>query len=293
MSLIKNIFIVLVVAVILFLLINHFFLRSNIIWDEIQQGQTSGGGTTTSGIQSSQIDTTSANSGIVSGATVPLPFMSSNFGTGSTSLSDFISKSGETGLVVPNSAFPSIMTSNIMFSIWFFIDDYTANLTSNKYICSLIGTDSGLFSPTLILFLTPYNNNFGIAIRTQNSSGSSSINFYYIENIPIQKWNCVILSIVDRTLDVYLDGKLVNSFILEGFYSIRNQTSLYVGNNTDSYFTGFITRARYDNGGANPQQAYSIYKEGIKTSFAGDFLNKYRLKVGLYEYNNRVGGFTI
>lgn len=284
MSLIKNIFIVLVVAVILFLVINHFFLRSNIIWDDIVQGLTSSGGLDPNLISRSADGLT--------GGTVPLPFMSSNFSS-ETSLSDFVGNAGQTGLIVPNSAFPTIMTSNIMFSIWFFIDDYTQNLGNNKYICSLIGNNSGAFNPSLVLFLTPNNNNFGIAIRTQNTSGSASLNFYYIENIPLQKWNCVILSVVDRTLDVYLDGKLVNSFILEGFYTTLPQTSLYVGNNTDSYFTGFVTRARYDNGGANPQQAYSIYKEGIRTSFAGDFLNKYRLKVGLYEYNNRVGGFTV
>jgi len=284
MSLIKNIFIVLVVAVILFLVINHFFLRTNIIWDDIVQGHTSSGGLDPTLIS------TSADG--LTGGTVPLPFMSSSF-TSETSLSDFVGNAGQTGLIVPNSAFPTTMTSNIMFSIWFFIEDYTTNLGNNKYICSLIGNNSGVFNPSLVLFLTPNNNNFGIAIRTQNTSGSASLNFYYIENIPLQKWNCLILSVVDRTLDVYLDGKLVNSFILEGFYTTLPQTSLYVGNNKNNYFTGFVTRARYDNGGVNPQQAYSIYKEGIRTSFTGDFLNKYRLKVGLYEYNNRVGGFTI
>ena len=92
---------------------------------------------------------------------------------------------------------------------------------------------------------------------------------------------------------IYLDGKLVNSFILAGFYLPVPDTSLYIGNNKDQYFNGFITRARFDNGGVNPQQAYSIYREGINTSFAGNFLDRYRIKVGLYEYTDRIGGFQI
>ena len=265
MALTQNILIVLAIAVILFLVINHFFLRTNIIWDDLVQGKTSG-------------------------QSAPIVLSSSLLSATSNDLTGC----ANTGLIVPNSAFPPLMTSNIMFSIWFFIDDYTQNLDKNKYICSLIGTDSDGFSPTLIMYLTPYNNNLSIAISTRNSSdGNLQLNIYQIDNIPLQKWNCVTLSIIDRTLDVYLEGKLVNSYILEGFYATKPHTSLYVGNNTDSFLTGYITRARYDNGGVNPQQAYSIYKEGINSSFAGDFFNKYRLKVGLYEYNNQLGGFTI
>ena len=46
MSIIKNIFIVLLVAVLLILIINNFLLRTNIIWDDIVQGQTDAGGLT-------------------------------------------------------------------------------------------------------------------------------------------------------------------------------------------------------------------------------------------------------
>ena len=36
-------------------------------------------------------------------------------------------------------------------------------------------------------FLTEYNNNLGIGIRTQTSDTTSGeLNFYYIENIPLQ-----------------------------------------------------------------------------------------------------------
>ena len=288
MSIIKNIFIVLLVAVLLILIINNFLLRTNIIWDDIVQGQTDAGGLTAQ-------EMTGIHSNLYPENQIPFPsLMSVPGGTSSShTIRDLARGVGQTGLIVPNSAFPRTIGSNFMFSTWFFIDDFTANLTNNKYIASLMGLQNGNFRPTLITFLTPFNNNLGIAVVTQTSSNNPILNFYYIENIPLQRWNCLIISVVDRTMDVYLDGKLVNSFILAGFYLPVPDTSLYIGNNRNQYFNGFITRARFDNGGVNPQQAYSIYREGINTSFAGNFLDRYRIKVGLYEYNDRVGGFQI
>ena len=47
---------------------------------------------------------------------------------------------------------------------------------------------------------------------------SSNYTRYVVKNVPIQKWNCLILSVDTKTFDVYLDGKLRNSFILHGIY---------------------------------------------------------------------------
>ena len=285
MGLLKNILIVGLIGVLAFVIINHFFMRTNIIWDNMSRGLT------TSGQPSI---TVTENNTYTNQENIPLPPNSTSSGYSGVTKYVFAQRSGGSGMIIPNSAFPTTLTSNFMFSIWFFIDDYNQNLAENKYIATLIGTDTSSFAPTLFTFLTPSSNNLGIAILTQTSTSATGIlNFYYVENIPIQKWNCLIISVVDRTMDIYLEGKLINSFILAGFYVSKPNTSLYVGNNGNHYFNGFITRARYSNGGVNPNEAYSIYKEGINTSFSGNFINRYRLKVGLYEYNNQVGGFTI
>mgnify|MGYP001273741817 CR=1 FL=1 len=289
MGLIKNIFIVAIVGVLLFLIINHFFLRSNIIWDNISKGLTDG--STSPTLMVTDTDTYTNKS--ITSTSYSLTLTST--AADKNNLLSLATDSLYTGLIIPNSAFPNVMGSNFMFSIWFFIDDYTQNLQYNKYIGTLTGLESGDYAPTLFTFLTPNNNNLGIGILTQSGTSTSAlVNFYFIENIPLQKWNCLIISVVDRTMDIYLEGKLINSFILAGYYVPRPNTSLYIGSNlSQNYFNGYITRARYDNGGVNPQEAYSIYKEGINTSFSGDFFNKYRLKVGLYEYNDKVGGFSI
>jgi hypothetical protein len=131
---------------------------------------------------------------------------------------------------------------------------------------------------------------------------------YKIPNISVQKWNNLTLSIDTRTLDVYLDGKLRNSFIMHGlynnFYSTSEKKNIYIGNmaqgtsaanneGLNSGFEGFITRIRYENDSINPQEAYNIYKEGIDKSLAKSLFNKYRLKVSFLEYNTEKGSFEI
>ena len=120
--------------------------------------------------------------------------------------------------------------------------------------------------------------------------------------------NNITLSVDTRTLDVYLDGKLRNSFIMHGlyknYYSTTVKKNIYIGNmsqgtnatnnnGVNSGFEGFITRIRYENDSINPQEAYNIYKEGIDKSLAKSLFNKYRLKISFLEYNKEKSSFEL
>ena len=142
-----------------------------------------------------------------------------------------------------------------------------------------------LTATLLGLFLIPSTNTLGIGINTStgNDDSSGNFNFYYIENISLQKWNCLIISVNSRTLDIYLDGKLVNSYVMQGVYLPNKFQSVYLGNNGQSNFLGYISRVRYQENPIDPEQAYAIYKEGISSAGLDNFLNKYKLKVSFYE----------
>ena len=97
-------------------------------------------------------------------------------------------------------------------------------------------------------------------------------------------------------MDVYLDGKLRNSFILhQPYQNIKENKNIYLGKHSSHSpgFKGFITRVRYEPNSINPKEAYNIYKDGIDSSLAKTMFNKYRLKVSFLEYNNERGSFTI
>ena len=239
---------------------------------------------------------------------------------------------------------PENNSANFTLSVWFYIDNWGNNISNEKNILYMAvdalaptlpelssmlsgisnkvqkDISSGQIKPKNInIALDKYENNLLIDIETylDNNSGALSStsltnkrNYtrYKISNIPVQKWNNLTLSVDTRTMDVYLDGKLQNSFIMHGlyrnYYSTTEKKNIYIGNmsqgtnavnnsGANSGFEGFITRIRYENDSINPQEAYNIYKEGIDKSLAKSLFNKYRLKVSFLEYNKEKGSFQI
>ena len=239
---------------------------------------------------------------------------------------------------------PENNSSNFMLSVWFYIDNWGDNISSEKNILYMASVSeaktppalqsnySGVSTTTSItpsttgtqitykninIALDKYENNLFIDIESTPESAASATNSfdytrYRLPNVSIQKWNNLTISIDSRTLDVYLDGKLRNSFILKGLYrnyvDATTNKNIYIGNmapqttttsavvvnsGVNSGFEGFITRIRYESFAINPQEAYNIYKAGINSNLANSIYNRYRLKVSFLEYNKEKGSITI
>lgn len=102
-----------------------------------------------------------------------------------------------------------------------------------------------------------------------------------IENINIQKWVNIITTFNNRTLDVYINGKLVkskpfNNIIINGNY---DDDVLITPNGG---FGGFVSRVQYFPYFITPAKAWSIYRGGFGDAFESA-LNKYNLSVTFYE----------
>ena len=234
---------------------------------------------------------------------------------------------------------PDTTSSNFTLSVWFYIDNWGNQISIEKNILYMATRSTAqtlsefknntLFSGISIksnpvsitnegsnkninIALDKYENNLFIDIECFQDRQSVGISDemiyarYKVPNIAVQKWNNLTISVDGRTLDVYLDGKLRNSFILHGlyknYYSNNAKKNIYLGNIPGSTatsadrnpgFEGFITRIRYEGDSCNPQDAYNIYKEGIDASLANSIFNKYSLKVSFLEYNKEKGSFKI
>ena len=233
---------------------------------------------------------------------------------------------------IKNEDFQENGTANFMLSVWFYIDDWGSEISKeknilfignnndvktpeelaslqsgsiSKSICNISDSDSDslINYKNLNISLDDYQNILNIDIETlpnKSNDLSSCFTRYAIKNIPIQKWNCLIISVDTKTMDVYLDGKLRNSFILHGLYKSdlgsRLKKNIYLGqqlSNVNVGFEGYITRVRYEPNSINPKEAYNIYKEGINASLVKSIFNKYSLKVSFLEYNKERGSFSI
>ena len=112
-----------------------------------------------------------------------------------------------------------------------------------------------------------------------------------IRNFPLQKWVNLTVSLYGRTLDVYIDGKLVRTCILPGVAKSGVGGSILVtpGNG----FSGWTSQTRYWPDATNPQEAYGIYKEGYGGSIIGNLFNKYRVRISFLEDNQSKGSFEL
>ena len=120
---------------------------------------------------------------------------------------------------------------------------------------------------------------------------ASNVNICLIENIPIQKWVNIIVSLYGLTLDVYLDGKLVRTCVMPGVPQINNSADINVTNKGG--FSGWTTTFKYWSDASNPQEAYNIYKSGFGGSILGNALSKYRVQVSMLKDNVQQGSFQI
>ena len=108
-----------------------------------------------------------------------------------------------------------------------------------------------------------------------------------IQNVNIQKWVNMIVTFNNRTLDVYMNGKLVkstpfNNIILSPLKndSTSDVDSIWI--TSGGGFNGLVSKIEYYPYFVTPAKAWSIYRGGFGDAFEGT-LNQYNLKLAFYE----------
>jgi hypothetical protein len=179
-------------------------------------------------------------------------------------------------------------------STWIYVTNWTVNKGKNKMILSLSG--GGDQYETMVMYLGQYANKLGIRVSYEDPSSaassstslsSSQINLVKagsspysdassdfkkcdIEQVNLQKWVNITAVMAGRTLDVYIDGKLSRSCVLDGMYKVDgNSPKLRLGGYTSSDgFGGLIGATRIANFAYSPDQVYKHYLTGpFDTSF--------------------------
>ncbi len=89
-----------------------------------------------------------------------------------------------------------------------------------------------------------------------------------VNNIPIQKWTHVVVSVFNNSVEVYLDGRLVKSKALKGFPK-PNLQNMHVCPNGG--FDGIIANLNYSNMALPSSDIYTIYAAGpeLNVGFLG------------------------
>lgn len=186
-------------------------------------------------------------------------------------------------------------TSNFAYSTWFYVDDWNYRFGEDKILLlrAKLLNDVGF---GIVLGAMKNNIEIGVECYKQNANtgvlgNSPLVHKCLVENFPLQKWVNLTVSVYGRTLDVYIDGKLVRTCVLPGVAKVDPDANMMV--TPFGGFHGYTGNFKYWSNALNPQEAYNIYKDGYGGSLLGNLFNKYRIKIAFLEDNKEHGSFEI
>ena len=189
-------------------------------------------------------------------------------------------------------------TNNYSYSIWFYVTDWSYRLSEEKELL-VRGGAQGSANPRIVL--SPFENNLSVTITThtkaaQPPGGGTGIGnasslgpTCSINNFPLQRWVNLIVSLNNRTLDLYLNGKLVRTCILPAPATIEPDAPVIL--TPGGGFKGWTSNMQYFTKALNPQEAYNIYSNG--PNCGSGLFDKYKLKVTYLVNNEKESEFTI
>jgi len=119
-------------------------------------------------------------------------------------------------------------------------------------------------------------------------TANSTLHTCNVSNVPVQKWVNLLISVYGRTLDVYIDGKLVKTCLLPGIAKINNTAPIYL--TPSGGFAGWTSKLQYWPNATDPQTAWNIYAQGYGGS---NMFGQYKVKVALYNGDAEQNSLTI
>jgi hypothetical protein len=201
----------------------------------------------------------------------------------------------------------SVPSSNFAYSVWFYVNNWNYRYGEPKVIFGRMGAASsqGVSSVSGINGLDPcpavvlgaVENNISISLgcfpgadqQPTTPGGNTVVHTCSVANVPIQKWVNLVISVFGRTMDIYIDGKLVRTCLLPGVASVNNNSNIYV--TPLGGFEGWTSKLQYFPNSINPQEVWNIYSKGY-SSWSSMF-NAYQVQISLVENGNTQSSVTI
>ena len=177
--------------------------------------------------------------------------------------------------------------SNYAYSVWFYIEDWSYRYGEPKIVLGRLDKDLNP-SPSIVLGAIENNLKIETTVYPSAQSTTASTHTCNVDNVPVQKWVNAIVSLYGRTMDIYIDGKLVRTCVLPGVAKIANDAPVYI--TPQGGFSGYTSNIHYYANSLNPQEAYNIYRSGYGGSGI-DF--PYQVKIEYLKDGQEQGSLTI
>jgi hypothetical protein len=154
-------------------------------------------------------------------------------------------------------------------------DPSGTNISDEELMAMMMTDNENAQDPVASNFVTPQTSTepeptsastTSFAMPTTNTQ-EPNVEICDVENIPLQRWVNINVSVHDNVIDIAMDGQLVKSCVLSGAPYISTEESLYVspkiGNSGASGgFNGYISNLQYTNKSLPLNKIYQTYKNG-------------------------------
>lgn len=176
---------------------------------------------------------------------------------------------GKTKTVIPAGEIPIGVGADYGIQYWMYISNWDYRFGQNKEILKRVApNDPNVVGPRIYLAPTentlhvqvslyPSNQDAGSAEPGMSSTGDSFT--CSVENVPLQSWFSVSVTVFQRNLDIYINGRLVKSCVLPG---IPKPAVGDVILNDNGGFAGSICNVNGYNVMLNPDDAKSFHAAG-------------------------------
>jgi hypothetical protein len=201
-------------------------------------------------------------------------------------------------------------SSNFAYSVWFYVNDWRYRYGEPKVIFGRMGSttpsEGGSVDnvpgadPCPLVLLAPVQNNIQVSIScfpgtdvpsNRVTPGNTIVHTCSVGNVPIQKWVNLVVSVYGRSMDIYIDGKLVRTCLLPGVASINPNAKIYV--TPMGGFDGWTSNFQYYPNSLNPQDVWNIYAKGYRQGMFSNLFSSYDVQISLIENGTTQSTITI
>lgn len=126
-------------------------------------------------------------------------------------------------------------------------------------------------------------------LRFSEVKVNTKFNTCKVSKIPTQKWVNIVVSISSVSVDMYIDGKLVQTCLTNGQPVSMGDQNVYISPGGIG-FSGWNAKFEYWGKYMEPQEIWKIYKTGFEKTF--NFGN-YQLNMSIYKGDVEKASFTI
>jgi hypothetical protein len=177
---------------------------------------------------------------------------------------------GKTRLVIPAGEVPVGVGTDYGLQFWMFIQDWDYKFGQEKQVLKRIqSTNSAVSSPQITLHPTDNTLQVRVALYSAASSGtnapatstSGTADSFVctVENVPLQSWFSVSVTVFQRNLEIYINGRLVKSCVLPGVPK-PVVGDIVIGDNGG--FSGSVCNLKSYGSMLGPENAQSFFAAG-------------------------------